>query len=793
MADRPDNADDGGSSRDDDDGSAPAKSWPPRTGPLRLLREHELAFVLATTTALLIAGVWSYTLVDPWETHYGEVARRMLEDSDWVQLKWQNENFDSKPVLTFWFMAAGLKLFGLASEGGYSGELATSGLTNIAIRLPFVLTGVFGLTITWWMLARLASRRVAWLAVLILGTTPFYFFVARQGITDLPMVACLMGSVACIAMIVATRDGPPSQVWRRFNSFHIFLAFLLVVGGGQLLYFAIYFAKNPSIAAGLRLPSPMLTLVVPFTLVLVAFVVATTWWKPVVRQHTVYMLWLFALMGISILGKGPPAAAIIVLIAVFYVALARRWDLALSWATWADVLRGLIVMVIIAIPWHVAIFLKQGLRWVNVYLRTHIMQRAFKGVHGDRGTFDYYVSQLGIGMWPWIALLPGALATVLAARIARTSEGNVRLLIGTWAVVGFALFAAVQTKFHHYALPVVPGLAILIAFFLDDLLSGTIRRSSLYMILAAAITLVICRDLIFEHKQFIELFVYRHDRPWPDGAPWVVDLTTPLLAFGITFAALMLLLPSKRLRRYTMPGLAVVAVAFALWASTGYMRAAAPHWGQRALHETYYAQRSLHGVEIEYYSLRDLADQWRDQRDIEVRSALPEGFSEGQQAHVVISVPGADIKDDRLTMIGKVSSIGDDSFRITVSDEEKAKLAPLVERGQEARPSKRRPRSQVDADRLIAWQLNWRGENFWSGGEIWGPFPSTQTVFMKTDNVAFLAYLNKVATPGRRYFVITEAQRAKNLKSILPTQSAKDTVTTLDTSNNKFSLLSFTL
>jgi len=756
------------------------------------LRRYELWIVMLAAAVVLVPGLWSYTLVDPWETHYGEVGRRMLQDHDWVQLKWQNEDFDSKPVLTFWLMAAGMKALGVAADGGYSGELTASAISIAAIRLPFVLFGIFGLVVTWWMLARLVSRRVAWLTFLILATTPFYFFVARQGITDMPMVAALMGSVACVAMVVAQRDGPLEPIAGRWNGLHLFLAFLVVTVGVQLVYFAIHFTGHGVLAPGLRVPVPWLWFAV-MGVVLAAFVWLTAFYKPLTRKHSIYILWLFALIGISILGKGPPAAAIITFITLFYVALARRWDLLRSRETWLDIARGLVVMVLIALPWHIAIFFKQGLRWINVYLRTHIMQRAFSGVHGDRGTFDYYAAQLGIGMWPWIALVPGALATVLTARMVRSAESNIRLLVGTWAVVGFTLFAVVQTKFHHYALPVVPALAILVAFFLDDLLRGEIRKSGVFMVVAAAIVLVICRDLVGEQKQFIELFVYRHDRPWPSGAPWFVDVGTPLIVFGCAFAGLFLTLPSAPLRRFTFPVLGIAALGFAYWAMNGYMGAAAPHWGQGALHQIYYADRHIYGVDIEYYSLRDLADDWDEAHSTTVRSVLPKDFASGQPATVTIRVPGAGIPGDRVVLEGKVGRIDGDSFSIDVPEAEHAKLAGLIARGRDAAPSKRKPRSLVDADRLLAWQLNWRGENFWSNGEIWGPFPETQTVFMKTDNKEFLEYLKNVAKPGRRYFLITEAGRANNLKSILPTDRARATYEVLDTSNNKFTLLSFTL
>ncbi len=121
-------------------------------------------------------------------------------------------------------------------------------------------------------------------------------------------------------------------------------------------------------------------------------------------------------------------------------------------------------------------------------------------------------------------------------------------------------------------------------------------------------------------------------------------------------------------------------------------------------------------------------------------------------------------------------------------------LADLIARGRkQARGEARRPWMQVDADRLIAWQLNWRGENFWSSGEIYGETEDTRTVFVNTDNKEFLKYLKQPSRAGRTFFLITEAGRAANLKSVLPTKRAKDTVETLDTSSNKYTLLRFTL
>ena len=147
------------------DQSAPAEALPKarKVAPDRAsgwraaFQRHEIWVVTAVAFAILFPGIWAFSLIDPWETHYGEVARRMLEDKDWIHLHWQEQSFRSKPVLTFWLMAGSMKTLGVAADGGYSGELAGSAMSILAIRLPFMLFAVCGLVTTWFMLAKLVN------------------------------------------------------------------------------------------------------------------------------------------------------------------------------------------------------------------------------------------------------------------------------------------------------------------------------------------------------------------------------------------------------------------------------------------------------------------------------------------------------------------------------------------------------------------------------------------------------------------------------------------------------------
>lgn len=756
--------------------------------------EHELTVVTVLALMLLLAGLWSFQLIDPWETHYSEVARRMLGDHDWVFLKWQDASFRSKPVLTFWLIGASDSLLGVARGGGYSGELVQGHLPELASRLPFALFGAFGLVMAFWMLRRLCGRRVAWLGTGVLATTPFYMLISRQAITDMPMCACLIGALALFAMMVHEGHKPLRRWWSGLTAEHVMLAALTVFVLWQSIYLGVYFHRQPRLAPGLHLWQPGLLLAGGSVAVLAVLLVWTLRWQPVTTAGPLYMHWFYVLVGISILGKGPVEPAMAGGVCLFYLVLSGRWRLLRR----IEIFRGIVIAALICVPWHLAMYFKDGMAWAQEYFIFHMWNRFFHGVDSSAGIWNYYSAQLGIGMWPWAALLPAALAAAVLRRARRTPESDVRFLVAIWAVVGFAFFASSQTKFHYYILPAVPAFAMLVGFWMDDVLDGRAGHVALAALLGAVLSLLITRDLMGDQREIIELFCYMYGRPWPGGPPWNVDVSAPIFWTGVAAAAffVLLALPWRRTRIAALIGLGATALTFTVWVTNGYMHAAAPHWGQRHLWRTYYNQRAIHGLEIRYASLRDLADQWgpggADSGDVLVESALPGGFKAGQPQTVRLLLPGSGLPGDKIELHGQVARVGHDRFWISIPAAERTRLAPLIARGKTQPPSPTRPWSQVDADRMITWQLNWRGENYWSSGEIWGETPDTQTVFVNNDD-GFKKYVADPGRRGRRFYLITEAGRRGTLPRLLPTKHARDTLKVLDDSCNKYVLMTFEL
>ena len=110
--------------------------------------------------------------------------------------------------------------------------------------------------------------------------------------------------------------------------------------------------------------------------------------------------------------------------------------------------------------WHGGMYLAYGSRFVDVYLGRHLLERATTSMEGHVGGPDFYLDRLHRNFFPWVYLLPFALA--LALHEARTRRRGTTVLLG-WIAVVFVLYTLVQTKISWYILPLYPALALLVA------------------------------------------------------------------------------------------------------------------------------------------------------------------------------------------------------------------------------------------------------------------------------------------------------------------------------------------
>src|SRR5262249_31118410 len=140
------------------------------------------------------------------------------------------------------------------------------------------------------------------------------------------------------------------------------------------------------------------------------------------------------------------------------------------------------------------------------------------------------------------------------------------------------------------------------------------RLHPLYALLGVAIVLLICRDLMHEPERWIEMFVFRYDRPWPSGEPWQIDPSDGFLGLG-AIAAVAIAIAATRGRRAGGGRLRAAGLAICVWSLQVYMPLAGTHWGMGDAVRAYYQQRTIYGQKLVYYGVGELYDDWAGRGD----------------------------------------------------------------------------------------------------------------------------------------------------------------------------------
>jgi 4-amino-4-deoxy-L-arabinose transferase-like glycosyltransferase len=460
-----------------------------------------MVFVVASALYLPLLG--RYGLWDPWETHYGEVSREILSRDDWISLWWaQDRWFWSKPILIFWVEAL------IWSASGLNFRPDTDPLhTEWVLRLPIYLMSITALLAVYAVIARIWNKRAGLLAALALASMPYYAFLTHQAITDLPFVANM--TTAMMLLVLGLTEDPERRSkslkvgpWG-LSAQHAVIALILLVALPQLLYlasrnitlvpsgfawhrdiFVFGSAGNPDVPGnfGLHDEAPRFNgiFVQPLAQALYwALGLAAIVWM-LKREQRLQQLYMFAFYGfcaLAFMAKGIPGFALPGFVAMVFLLASGKFSMLFEGKL--RVAAGMLVILVLGMPWFVAMYVRHGSGFTDRLIVHDHLNRLTSGVHGDNGSIQYFIWQLGYGLFPWVGLVPLALGTWLVAPARGIGDPLTRArrdllyTMGLWFAVSFTLFSAMTTKFHHYIFPAVPPCAVLIGLLLDRFLPRT--------------------------------------------------------------------------------------------------------------------------------------------------------------------------------------------------------------------------------------------------------------------------------------------------------------------------------
>ncbi|MGB0648526.1 MAG: ArnT family glycosyltransferase, partial [Bradymonadia bacterium] len=435
-------------------------------------------------SALYLPGLGDYGLYDPWETHYGEVARNMVETNNYIDPYWgspwdpksvkrERAGFYSKPPLTMWLMSMGMNVFGF---------------NELGVRFFFPVLMIIALLVVFATIRYFYTERVAWLSLLVLGTSPFVLFMSRQAVTDGPLVSIMTIAmmVLAVGLFGPTKDEQASPLLKA-TSVALFMtvcfaqlwAILALDNGPDVMQpyqgrggaaFRFQWWVRSIFEVGHGKGWFLSALMAPAGL----WAAVLIWRQASVRRHMFCLFYICC--GLLVAAKGWLGWAPMGLSIIGYLMITGEWKILKD----ANIPLGLLIVLLAGHPWVIAMLCGHHPTWWNRFIIHDHYKRLFAGVHDlDDGAFEYFFQWIGIGMLPWIALLPTSfmmLISRLSSRATLDPRRRFELLMGLWAILGFFLFSKSSTKFHHYIFPIIPPLCLLVSIALARMLSGKQRN-----------------------------------------------------------------------------------------------------------------------------------------------------------------------------------------------------------------------------------------------------------------------------------------------------------------------------
>jgi 4-amino-4-deoxy-L-arabinose transferase-like glycosyltransferase len=171
---------------------------------------------------------------------------------------------------------------------------------------------------------------------------------------------------------------------------------------------------------------------------------------------------MYGAMGLAALTKGPvgvlvPGIAIAVYLVVSGGARRAVREAGLPW--------GVALVLLVAGPWYGAMLWRHGGQYLE-RAEGETLGRVLRTVTGPGGTVLFYVPVVLIGLFPWSALLPGALVGALRGarrRAGADRAGAAVVFAATWVATVLVLFSLIQSRLPHYVAPLFPPAALLLA------------------------------------------------------------------------------------------------------------------------------------------------------------------------------------------------------------------------------------------------------------------------------------------------------------------------------------------
>jgi 4-amino-4-deoxy-L-arabinose transferase-like glycosyltransferase len=168
--------------------------------------------------------------------------------------------------------------------------------------------------------------------------------------------------------------------------------------------------------------------------------------------------WFWLAIGVGVLLKGPITPMVAGLAVLVLVVLDRRQAAGWAWLRGLRPAWGVPLMLLVVLPWFIAIELATGGRFVSDAVGGDLGRKLTSGDDAHWGPPGLHLALLPVLLFPAVVgLVPGVAAAWLGRR-----ERAMRFLLA-WIIPSWLVFEAAPTKLPHYTLPLYPAICLVVA------------------------------------------------------------------------------------------------------------------------------------------------------------------------------------------------------------------------------------------------------------------------------------------------------------------------------------------
>lgn len=158
-------------------------------------------------------------------------------------------------------------------------------------------------------------------------------------------------------------------------------------------------------------------------------------------------------------------------------------------------LSGLVLFLLINLPWHLAMYKEYGFEFIWVYFILHHFERLVNAdALGKTRPFLYFIPVFFVGFLPWSLHFIGAIVDFFKKKM---FKDKYVLFFAIYFIIIFGLFSAASGKLPTYVLPAVPPAAFLTAYFIYAKDSKWLKIPTYISILATVVALIVLRTVVY--------------------------------------------------------------------------------------------------------------------------------------------------------------------------------------------------------------------------------------------------------------------------------------------------------